>query len=179
MNHAYTATDTKEQARAAYAGQKGVELDRMRLRDTKLLQHTPEFADRMNLAGPTFFPSVILIQINHSIGVRHIRPKGVDKHEIFQMLFGYEDDTPEMTRMRLLSANLVGPAGLVSMEDGEAIEIITKAAASAPRSATNVIEMGGRGPVRDETHRVTESPVRGFWSYWSELMGVEPAGGIR
>ena len=42
-----------------------------------------------------------------------------------------------------------------------------------------MIEMGGRGPLKDLTHRVTETPVRGFWSYWAELMGVEPPGGIR
>jgi hypothetical protein len=39
--------------------------------------------------------------------------------------------------------------------------------------------MGGRGEVRDLAHRVTETPIRGFWSYWAELMGVEAAGGIR
>jgi anthranilate 1,2-dioxygenase large subunit len=178
MNHAYGGSDTKEDARAAYAGNKGIELDRMRLRDTKLLHYIPEYADGMNLAGPTFFPNVIIIQINNTIGVRQIRPKGPGSHEIFQVLFGYEDDTPEMKRHRLMSANLVGPAGLVSMEDGEAIEIAQKATASAP-DATSVIEMGGRGPVTDLAHRVTESPIRGFWSYWAELMGVEAPGGIR
>jgi hypothetical protein len=39
--------------------------------------------------------------------------------------------------------------------------------------------MGGRGPITDTTHRLTEGPIRGFWSYWSELMGVEPAGAVR
>ena len=64
------------------------------------------------------------------------------------------------------------------MEDGEAIELIQKTTGSE-RQASNVIEMGGRGPLKDLTHRITETPVRGFWSYWAELMGVEPAGGIR
>lgn len=178
MNHAYTGTDTQEEALAAYAGTAGVALDRMRLRDTKLLVHTPEFDDRMNLAAPVFFPNGLLIQINQSLGTRQIRPKGVDRHEVFQTLFGYVDDTPEQVRHRLISANLVGPAGFVSMEDGEAIELIQKATRNE-RQATNVIEMGGRGPLKDLTHRVTETPVRGFWSYWAELMDVEPAGGIR
>jgi len=47
------------------------------------------------------------------------------------------------------------------------------------RGTHAVIEMGGRGAVKDETHRVTESPIRGFWSYWAELMGVEAPDGIR
>ena len=68
-----------------------------------------------------------------------LRSKGVDAHEVFQTVFGYEDDTPEMARHRLMSANLVGPAGLVSMEDGEAIEIIQKASAGAPRGEMNII----------------------------------------
>jgi hypothetical protein len=64
------------------------------------------------------------------------------------------------------------------MEDGEAIEVVQKATRSA-RTACAVVEMGGRGAVRDLAHRVTETPIRGFWSYWAELMGVEPEGAIR
>ena len=178
MNYAFSNSDTQSQATEAYAGIKGVELDRMRLSDLKILDYRPEFADGLNLATPTFFPNAIIIQINNSLSSRQIRPKGVDSHEIFQTLFGYEDDTEEMVRHRLISANLVGPAGLVSMEDGEAIEIVQK----ATRRETldhSLVEMGGLGPLSDLEHRVTETPIRGFWSYWSELMGVEPEGGIR
>jgi anthranilate 1,2-dioxygenase large subunit len=177
MNHAYAASDSHEDARAAYADT-AARLDRMQLRDKKLLHFTNEFPDGMNLAAPTFFPNALLIQINNSLGTRQIRPKGVDAHEVFQTLFGYEDDDEAMTRHRLISANLVGPAGFVSMEDGEAIEVVQKATRSA-RGAAAVIEMGGRGPVHDLAHRVTETPIRGFWSYWAELMGAEPAGAIR
>jgi anthranilate 1,2-dioxygenase large subunit len=150
----------------------------MQLRDKKLLAFKNEFADGMNLAAPTFFPNGLLIQINNSLATRQIRPKGVDAHEVFQTVFAYADDDEAMIRHRLLSANLVGPAGLVSMEDGEAIEVVQKATRSA-QDATAIVEMGGRGPVRDLAHRVTETPIRGFWSYWAELMGMEAPGGIR
>jgi anthranilate 1,2-dioxygenase large subunit len=178
MNHAYAASDSQEDARAAYAGT-AARLDRMQLRDKKLLGFENEFPDGMNLAAPTFFPNALLIQINNSVGTRQIRPKGVGAHEVFQTLFGYADDDAAMTRHRLLSANLVGPAGFVSMEDGEAIEVVQRATRSERTDGCAVIEMGGRGAVRDETHRVTESPIRGFWSYWAELMGAEPEGAIR
>ena len=177
MNHAYAATDTQEDARAAYADT-AAHLDRMRLRDTKLLQFTNEFPDGMNLAAPTFFPNALLIQINNTLATRQIRPKGVDAHEVFQTVFGYADDDESMTRHRLISANLVGPAGFVSMEDGEAIEVVQKATRSAGEACA-IVEMGGRGEVRDLAHRITETPIRGFWSYWAELMGVEPPGAIR
>jgi anthranilate 1,2-dioxygenase large subunit len=177
MNHAYAASDSQEEAQKAYADT-AARLDRMRLRDTKLLQFKNEFPDGMNLAAPVFFPNALLIQINNTIGTRQIRPKGVDAHEVFQTLYAFADDDEETLRHRLLSANLVGPAGFVSMEDGEAIEVIQKATRSAG-DACAVIEMGGRGPLRDLAHRVTESPIRGFWSYWAELMGLEAPGGIR
>jgi anthranilate 1,2-dioxygenase large subunit len=177
MNHAYAASDSQEDAKAAYADT-AAHLDRMRLNDTKLLEFRNDFPDGMNLAAPAFFPNALLIQINNTLGTRQIRPKGVDAHEVFQTLFCYQDDPEDMVRHRLLSANLVGPAGLVSMEDGEAIEVVQKATRSA-QSAHAVIEMGGRGEVKDLAHRVTETPIRGFWSYWAELMGMEAANGIR
>jgi anthranilate 1,2-dioxygenase large subunit len=83
-----------------------------------------------------------------------------------------------MTDHRLLQANMVGPAGLISMEDGEAIEI-THRAVAGEKSACSVIEMGGRGPMTDLEHRITDVPVRGFWSYYAELMGIEPEGAVR
>jgi anthranilate 1,2-dioxygenase large subunit len=178
MNHAYAASDSQEDAKAAYADT-AARLDRMQLKDQKLLKFKNEYPDGMNLAAPTFFPNALLIQINNSIGARQIRPKGVAAHEVFQTLFGYADDDEAMTRHRLMSANLVGPAGFVSMEDGEAIEVVQRATRAERDGASAVIEMGGRGAVRDEAHRVTESPIRGFWSYWAELMGVEPQGAIR
>ena len=83
-----------------------------------------------------------------------------------------------MTQHRLLQANFVGPAGLVSMEDGEAIEITYRAVAG-DREACSVVEMGGAGEIKNLEHRVNDMPVRGFWSYYAELMGIEPQGAVR
>jgi anthranilate 1,2-dioxygenase large subunit len=178
MNYAFAASDTQAEANKAYENLSGVNLDRMRLSDDKLLKYIHEFADGMNLAAPTFFPNGIIVQINNSLAGRQIRPRGPDTFEIFQTLFGYEDDSEEMQRHRLISANLVGPAGFVSMEDGEAIELVQKATKNDLQSQ-NIMEMGGRGQIKNLEHRVTETPVRGFWSYWAELMGVEAPGGVR
>jgi anthranilate 1,2-dioxygenase large subunit len=110
--------------------------------------------------------------------VRQIRPRGVDEVEIFQTMLGYADDSPEMTLHRLRQANLVGPAGLVSMEDGEAIELAHRASKPDQDRAT-VIELGGGGVISDRDYRVTDVPLRGFWSYYAELLGIEPAGAVR
>jgi anthranilate 1,2-dioxygenase large subunit len=64
------------------------------------------------------------------------------------------------------------------MEDGEAIEIAYRGSQPGVGGET-VIELGGGGPITDRDYRVTDVPLRGFWSYYAELMGLEPAGAIR
>ena len=63
----------------------------------------------------------------NTLATRHIRPKAADEFELYWTYFGYADDDEQMTACRLKQANLVGPAGLISMEDSEAIELIQRA----------------------------------------------------
>jgi len=75
----------------------------------------------------------------------------------------------ELRAIRIKQANLVGPAGLVSMEDGHAAEIVQQAIVR-DKDATSLVAMGGRA-VADEESLVTETAIRGFWRYYRELMG--------
>ncbi|HZU90561.1 MAG TPA: Rieske 2Fe-2S domain-containing protein [Stellaceae bacterium] len=164
-------------AREAYHAAR-VRHDYLTLREPSLVAYRPERADRISLAVTSVFPSGVFVQIANSLATRQIRPRGVDECEVFQTILGYADDPPEMTLHRLRQANLVGPAGLVSMEDGEAIEVAHRASRPDPE-ATTVIELGGGGIISDRDYRVTDVPLRGFWSYWAELIGVEPEGAVR
>jgi anthranilate 1,2-dioxygenase large subunit len=110
------------------------------------------------------------VQISNSLAVRQIRPRGIDEVEVFQTMLGYQDDPPEMTLHRLRQAN--------SMEDGEAIEIAHRASRPDLDRAT-VIELGGGGVISDRDYRVNDVPLRGFWSYYAELLGIEPEGAVR
>ena len=170
-------SDTDEFAREAYAGA-GVRNDFLSLKEPALVAFRPERNDRLNIAITSIFPSAVFGQISNSLAVRQIRPRGVDEVEIVQTMLGYLDDPPEMTLHRLRQANLVGPAGLVSMEDGEAIEIVHRAS-KPDLDRTTVIELGGGGVISDRDYRVNDVPLRGFWSYYAELMGIEPAGAVR
>src|SRR5439155_175075 len=80
-------------------------LDRMQLRDRKLLEFKNEFSDEMNLAEPVFFPNALLIQINNSLATRQIRPQGVSAHAVFETVFGYADDDAAMTLDRLIAVD--------------------------------------------------------------------------
>ena len=82
--------------------------------------------------------------------------------------FGFDDDTEEMTQRRLRQANLFGPAGFVSADDGEVIEFSQQAFESKPFHRT-LAELGGR-EAEDTEHMVTETLIRGMYRYWRDVM---------
>jgi anthranilate 1,2-dioxygenase large subunit/terephthalate 1,2-dioxygenase oxygenase component alpha subunit len=85
-------------------------------------------------------------------------------------LFGFADDDAAMTRRRLLQANLVGPAGYISMEDGAATGFVQRGVAGSPDRAA-FIEMGGDA-IGSQESRITETSVRGLWQAWRSHMDV-------
>jgi anthranilate 1,2-dioxygenase large subunit len=150
----------------------------LRLLEPSMVKFHREWGDGTSLAICSIFPNLTLHQISNSIAARQLRTNGPGEFELNFTLFGYQDDSEEMTQHRLVQANFVGPAGLVSMEDGEAIEITYRAVAG-DREACSVVEMGGAGEIKNLEHRVNDMPVRGFWSYYAELMGIEPRDAVR
>jgi anthranilate 1,2-dioxygenase large subunit len=149
------------------------------LREPSLAEFIPDGPDDLSVAILSIFPNCIVQQIGNSFAARQIRPRGPDEFEIFQTIIGFQDDKPEMVLHRLRQTNLIGPAGLVSMEDGEAIEIAHKASKPEREGASEVIELGGSGPISDRDYRANDVSVRGFWSYYSEMLGIEPEGAVR
>ena len=138
--------------------------------------HDPSFIDIVPepwWCGPTavmttIFPSVILQQQVNSVSTRHIQPNGHGSFDFVWTHFGFEDDDAAMTQRRLTQANLFGPAGFVSADDGEVIEFSQQAFESKPSHHT-LAELGGRG-VEDTEHMVTETLIRGMYRYWRQVM---------
>lgn len=87
--------------------------------------------------------------------------------------FGFEDDTEEMTERRLRQANLFGPAGFVSADDGEVIEFSQQGFEQKPFHRA-LAELGGR-EVGNTDHMVTETLIRGMYRYWREVMEDDAA----
>ena len=71
-----------------------------------------------------------------------------------------------MTRRRLRQANLFGPAGFVSADDGEVIEFSQAGFAQKPWHRS-VAELGGKTAENTE-HMVTETLIRGMYQYWKK-----------
>jgi phenylpropionate dioxygenase-like ring-hydroxylating dioxygenase large terminal subunit len=140
------------------------------LEDPRLLEQTDEFGDHVSIQILSLFPGFVLHQIRNSLAARQVVPKGIDRTELHWTLFGFEDDDEAMLRRRLLQANLVGPAGYISMEDGAATGFVQRGVAAAPDRAS-VIEMGGN-VIGSGDSRITETAVRGLWKAWRSYMSV-------
>lgn len=144
--------------------------DKMTVNDPRLLDIVPEdWWGGPTAVMTTVFPSVILQQQVNSVSTRHIQPKGKGEFDFVWTHFGFEDDTEEMTERRLIQANLFGPAGFVSADDGEVIEWSQEGFEQKPAHRT-VIEMGGYG-IENTDHMVTETLIRGMYNYWRKVMG--------
>ena len=88
------------------------------LADPSLLAGFKEFDDGITLQILSVFPGFVLQQIQNCLAIRQVLPRGVGKTDLNWTYIGYRSDTPAQREMRLRQANLVGPAGFVSMEDG-------------------------------------------------------------
>jgi anthranilate 1,2-dioxygenase large subunit len=143
--------------------------ENFRLADPRFLAMEEEFGDDTTTQILSLFPNFVLQQIQNSIALRLVLPKGPDKTELQWTYIGFEEDESSMTELRLAQANLVGPAGYVSMEDGAVGNFIQRAI-SGSEDECSVLEMGGFEHV-SEANRTTEASVRGFWHAYRPLMG--------
>jgi salicylate 5-hydroxylase large subunit len=141
----------------------------MKLNDPSFLDIVPEpWWKGPTAVMLTLFPSVIIQQQVNSVSTRHIQPDGRGAFDFVWTHFGFTDDTDEMTARRLNQANLFGPAGFVSADDGEVIEFSQESFVRKPAHRT-LAEMGGR-EIENTDHMVTETLVRGMYQYWREVM---------
>ena len=144
--------------------------DQMKVNDPRLLDIVPEpWWGGPTAVMTTIFPSVIIQQQVNSVSTRHIQPNGHGSFDFVWTHFGFADDTPEMKERRLIQANLFGPAGFVSADDGEVIEWSQEGFEQKP-AHRSVIEMGGHD-IADADHMVTETLIRGMYNYWRKVMG--------
>jgi anthranilate 1,2-dioxygenase large subunit len=143
------------------------------LEDDSILALVPEYDVVATNHIQPIFPQLVIQQIHNTLVARQLLPKGPDAFELVFHFFGYEDDDEAMRALRLKQANLVGPAGYISMEDTEATELVQRGVAGYPE-ATSVIEMARDAPAQSDT-LITESLIRRFWSGYERLMAFDEA----
>ncbi len=170
--HHCTFTTMAEDAGDAYesGGMRSAGSNTFKLEAPEMLEQVDELGDAVSIQILSLFPGFVLQQIRNSLAARWLVPKGIDRTELHWTIFGFADDDEAMTRRRLLQANLVGPAGYISMEDGAATGFVQRGTAGAADRAS-VIEMGGAS-IGSQDSRITETAVRGLWKAWRAHMGI-------
>ncbi|MES2184103.1 MAG: SRPBCC family protein [Pseudomonadota bacterium] len=138
----------------------------------ELLNSWEGFDDQITHSIQTIFPTLVVQLTLNSLAVRFFVPRGVDKTELYWVFLGYETDTPEQEKMRVMQANLTGAAGLVALEDGCINSFVQRGTRSSPDDAA-FIEMGGIAAESNESSRATETAVRGFWHGYRSIMGFD------
>lgn len=140
------------------------------LADPSLLHTRKEFEVELTNSIHSIFPCLVVQQIFNTLATRHILPKSPDAFELLFTFFCYADDDEDMLQKRLKQTNLVGPAGYISMEDGYAAEIVQQAI-MRDQDACSFLELGGT-TADDAEDLVNEAAIRGFWSYYRQIMGL-------
>ena len=143
--------------------------ENMKLQDARVLDVVVEpWWNGPTVTMLTLFPSLIVQQQVNSLSTRHIIPRGTDSFDFVWTHFGFAGDDAAMTRRRLRQANLFGPAGYVSADDGEVIEFSQRGFTQHDDGAT-VCELDGRGRGPAD-HNVTETLIRSMYGYYREVM---------
>jgi salicylate 5-hydroxylase large subunit len=141
------------------------------LQDPRILEAVREFPGDATVIMHTFWPNLILQQQSNTLAMRQIVPRGPGEFDLHWTFFGYADDDEAMTERRLRQANLMGPGGLVSMDDGEIIMRAQEGFRHAEEAASGVVEMGGRD-YADADHMVTDVALRAFYRGYRKVMGL-------
>jgi phenylpropionate dioxygenase-like ring-hydroxylating dioxygenase large terminal subunit len=118
-------------------------------------------------------PSLMTVATKHldMINLRFPIPRGVGKTEVHWAYFAHADDDEQMVKHRLnQSSNLLGPSGLVSLEDAAVFQRIQRAATTSPDNSyflKGIVEGfdAANGAQNDEVANTV------FWEYYRKTLG--------
>ncbi len=142
----------------------------LELADPRLLQPVREYPGEETVVMQTLWPNLIVQQQSNTLATRQLVTRGPSEFDLHWTFFGYEDDDEEMTLRRLRQASLMGPSGLVSIDDSEVIRLAQLGLGSYPEGAA-VVEMGGHDTT-DTEHMVTETAIRAFYAHYRKVMDL-------
>jgi salicylate 5-hydroxylase large subunit len=152
---------------AAAAGNEALTPD-FDLEDKRIIAYQREFEHGTG-AILTIWPNLIILQQLNLLAMRHVRPAGPNACIKTWTFFGYEGEVPELRKKRLMQANLLGPSGLITIDDNEVLACAQNGVAASP-FANSVLEAGkGSG---DADHLMTESAIRAFYDCYRGVMDL-------
>ena len=160
--YAQVSEDTKKEMRSFHDG--------MSLLDDRFLEFVKEFDSPWSVTMQTIWPNLIVQREMNTLGVRQIVPNGPNSFVMMWTIFGYEDDTDEMTSHRLRQGNLMGPSGFLGLEDNEAIKFVQEGVRKS-KSNTNVVKLDS-GNTGTSGSLISEAAIRAMYRHYREVMGL-------
>jgi anthranilate 1,2-dioxygenase large subunit len=160
--YAQVSADNKKEMRSFHEG--------MQLEDERFLEYVKEFDSPWSVTMQTIWPNLIVQREMNTLGVRHIVPNGPNSFVMMWTMFGYEDDSDEMTRHRLRQGNLMGPSGFLGLEDNEALRF-TQEGIGKSSSQRSVIRLDA-GNVGTAQSLISEAAIRAMYRHYREVMGL-------
>lgn len=140
----------------------------LKLNGPLLLDPVREFKGDATVVMQTLWPNLIVQQQSNTLATRQLVTRGPEAFELIWTFFGYAEDDEAMTTRRLRQANLMGPAGFVSIDDSEMMEF-SQNGIRPYQDEAGFVEMGGTG-CHDTEHMVTEAAIRAFYAYYRGVM---------
>lgn len=140
----------------------------LKLKDDRLLNYTKEDEGPWSAAIQSIWPNFAIQRQVNALAVREIVPKGPNEFHLIWTLLGYEGDTPEMEAHRLRQANLIGPGGLVGVDDSEVLDYVQQGLRnSVPGSA--VVKLGKECTGTTDTF-ISEAAIRSMYEHYRKAM---------
>ena len=117
------------------------------------------------------FPLSTVVRHLNIINIRYAIPRGEHETEIHFTYFAHADDDEALVRHRVRQAsNLIGPSGLISLEDGAAFNR-QHLGSSAPGTVEFQRGVGETPPQPGRFEQNDEAPNLVKWAYYRKVMG--------
>jgi anthranilate 1,2-dioxygenase large subunit len=160
--YAQVSAENKKEMRSFHDG--------MSLRDERFLDYIKESDSPWSVTMQTIWPNLIVQREMNTLGTRQIVPNGPNSLVMHWTMFGYEDDTEEMTQHRLRQGNLMGPAGFLGLEDNEAMKFVQEGVRKSTIDENILLLDAGR--TGTSSSLISESAIRAMYAYYRKVMGL-------
>ncbi|HVZ46501.1 MAG TPA: aromatic ring-hydroxylating dioxygenase subunit alpha [Ramlibacter sp.] len=119
------------------------------------------------------FPVSLILKHLDVMTIRYAIPRSPDSTEVHYAYFSHVDDSPELERHRLRQAsNLLGPSGLISLEDGAVFNRLHVGAAGGG-TANFQKGVGDLTELRTTLAQNDEAGNLVRWEHYRKLMGFD------
>lgn len=119
------------------------------------------------------FPVSLILKHLDVMTIRYAIPRSVGSTEVHYAYYSHLDDSPELARHRLRQAsNLLGPSGLISLEDGAVFNRL-HVGASAGGTANFQKGVGDLKELRTSLAQNDEAGNLVRWEHYRKLMGFD------